>query len=497
MTGSSDPARLETLPPDATAGRTCRTPLGSHYLLEHPIGEGSTGRVWSGIRRADGSAVAVKILHAEYAFDPTMVERFRRESTAVRELRHPHLVPVDDLVVEDDTVAVVMELVNGDDLRRIVQRGGIETRRAVSLLAQVASALAYIHGAGVLHRDVKPENILVTRRAEQPWALLTDFGLAWVAGARQLTRSTQILGTPAYLAPELLAGRPYGPPVDVYALGVTGYELLTGHRPFDGAHPLAVMRAHLDDEVCRPRGMTRDLWRLLRSCLAKRPEDRPDAADLARQLEGLARGQRVLSGAAHAARARWPNRRLALASGFVAFGLAAASVAWGHGPLTAGRPRTTQPRASVSSAKSPHPAVVPPPSSAPASPSPPVTVLPLTPAVGEIVGPGGRCLDDQAVQTANGNPVQSFPCNNTAAQLWTVGADGTLRVVSRCLRAMGGGAVRIWACDGTRAEQWRLRVGGGLVNLDSGRCLDSTGVPNAKPTLRACTGSASQQWRLP
>jgi len=147
MTGSSDPARLETLPPDATAGRTCRTPLGSHYLLEHPIGEGSTGRVWSGIRRADGSAVAVKILHAEYTFDPTMVQRFRRESTAVRELRHPHLVPVDDLVVEDDTVAVVMELVNGDDLRRIVQRGGIETRRAVSLLAQVASALAYISTA--------------------------------------------------------------------------------------------------------------------------------------------------------------------------------------------------------------------------------------------------------------------------------------------------------------------------------------------------------------
>jgi serine/threonine protein kinase len=499
MTQPSDPARLETLPPTAAAGPTRRTPLGSRYLLEQPIGDGSTGRVWRGVRRADGCPVAIKILHAEYALDPTMVARFRRESTAVRELRHPHLVPVDDLVVEDGSVAVVMELVNGDDLRRIIQRGGLDTRRAVSLLAQMAGALAYIHGAGVLHRDVKPENILVTRRAGQPWALLSDFGLAWVAGARQLTRSTQLLGTPAYLAPELLAGRPYGPAVDVYALGVTGYELLTGHRPFDGEHPLAVMRAHLDDEAQRPPAMARDLWHVIRSCLAKRPEDRPAAAEVARRLEGLARRRRLLSGAAHASRVRWPRRRLALVAGAVACGVATVPVAWWLGPSKADRPPATPAGLSAQPATASHLAVSPSPSPAPPSPSPSATLLALRPAVGAIVGPGGSCLDDEAVQTANGNRVQSFPCNDTAAQLWTVGADGTLRVVSRCLRAPDtvGESVQIWACDGSAAEQWRLRAGGGLVNVASGRCLDTSDAPQAKVTLRTCTGSARQRWKLP
>src|SRR5437773_1391635 len=121
-----DPARLETLPPTAAAGPTRRIPLGSNYLIEYPIGEGSTGRVWRGVRRADGCAVAVKILRAEYLPDPTMVARFSRESAAVRQLGHPHLVPVVDLVVEQDTVAIVMELVNGDDLRRVMQRGGLD-----------------------------------------------------------------------------------------------------------------------------------------------------------------------------------------------------------------------------------------------------------------------------------------------------------------------------------------------------------------------------------
>jgi len=504
MSQPIDPARLSTLPPAQAAGPTRGTPLGSRYVLEQPISEGSTGRVWQGVRRSDGAMVAIKVLHAEYATDPMMVARFRRESQAVRELRHPHVVPVDDLVIEPDAVAVVMDLVNGDDLRRVIQRGGLDTRRSVGLLAQVARALAYVHDAGVLHRDVKPENILVTRRAGQPWAMLSDFGLAWVAGARQLTRSTQLLGTPAYLAPELLSGRGYGPAVDVYALGVTAYELLTGRRPFDGEHPFAVMRAHLDDEPSRPAGMATDLWRVIRACLAKRPDDRPTAADVARQLENLARRRRLLSGVARPARSgpkRWPKRRRALIAGVAAGGLAAVPVVWWLGSSKADRPDAGPARAAAPTVTTPYRALAPPPppSSAPPSPTPAPTALPLKPATGEIVGPGGLCLDDEAAQTTNGNAVQSFPCNDTAAQLWTVGADGTLRVVSRCLRAPtgAGGAVRIWTCDGSAAQRWQRRAGGGLVNVATGLCLSGSASPNARPTVRACNGSASQRWKLP
>jgi hypothetical protein len=213
-------------------------------------------------------------------------------------------------------------------------------------------------------------------------------------------------------------------------------------------------------------------------------------------LESLARRRRLLSGGAHASRLRWPGRRLAVVSAVVACGLVAVPAAWWLGPSRTNRPPT---RASAPPASSPYQAVAPPPSSAPASPSPAPTALPLTPAVGEIIGPGGNCLDDEAAATANGNPVQSWPCNDTAAQLWTIGADGTVRVVSRCLRAPGtaGGAVRIWACDGTAAEQWRVRVGGGLVNVATGTCLESARGPGSKPTLRACSGAAGQRWKLP
>ena len=522
MTAPINPSRLETLPP-TTAARPIRgTPLGSRYLVEHPIGEGSTGRVWRGSRRDDGSAVAIKILHAEYLPDPTMVARFRREGVAVRQLRHPHLVPVDDLVVERDTVAIVMELVNGDDLRSIMQRGRLETRRAVGLLAQVASALAHVHAAGVLHRDVKPENILVTRRAGQPWAQLSDFGLAWVASDRQLTRSTQLLGTPAYLAPELLAGRRYDPAVDVYALGVTAYELLTGRRPFDGEHPLAVMRAHLDDEAPRPPGMATDLWHLVRSCLAKRPEDRPTAGQLAQELESLARRRRILSSAPHRLRPSWRGRPLALVAAVLAAGLLAVPVTgWLRSPrpsrppvAPAGAPPTTgaplpsgppgptgPPRATGAPQldSAPQTPTASPAGSAPATPSPPATVSPLAPAIGPIGAPGGLCLDDQAAKSTDGNPVQSWTCNNTGAQVWTVGIGGTLRVLNRCLRAMGtpDGAVTIWTCDATTAQRWQLRVGGGLLNVATGRCLESTGGMGSKPALRPCTGSAGQQWKLP
>ena len=222
--------------------------LGSGYWLERPIGSGTTGSVWRGQRFADGAPVAVKVLWPQHAGHPDAVARFLRERTALRGLRHPHLVSVHDLVVEGDTLAVVMDLVDGWDLRDAMRGGEVIGDEMLIVLSQVARALAYVHDAGLVHRDVKPENILISRRDGEPWARVADFGLLWEAGARALTNPGQTLGTPAYLAPELFTDRPYGPPVDIYALGVTAYELVGGRRPFAAVNPLALMRAHLDDK---------------------------------------------------------------------------------------------------------------------------------------------------------------------------------------------------------------------------------------------------------
>ncbi|WP_344510113.1 serine/threonine-protein kinase [Dactylosporangium maewongense] len=282
---TDDPAAQPTLPP-TTPYTPAGSPLGSGYLRDSVIGQGANGRVWRGIRRADSQPVAIKVLREEYAADPEAVARFLRERNALRAVVHPNLVRVLDLVVEGDTLAIVMELVDGLDLRGAAKRG-FTTDRAVTVLAQVAAALATVHAAGIVHRDVKPENVLITWRGGEPWARLTDFGIAKVAGGEDLTQQSMVVGTPAYLAPELAMGRPASPAVDVYALGVTAYELLAGHRPFAGDHPMALLRAHLEEEPARPDGLADPVWSVIQACLAKRPADRPEAAALAERFADL------------------------------------------------------------------------------------------------------------------------------------------------------------------------------------------------------------------
>jgi ABC-type branched-subunit amino acid transport system substrate-binding protein len=280
------PDRLDTLDPGHMV-RVAPVALGTRYYLDYQIGRGTSGRVWRGRTRDDNAVVAVKVMRDDYGADPDLIARFLRERATLQRLDHPHLVPVHEFLVEGDTLAVVMDLVNGPDLRGLTRNGALNIDESLTILAQVADALAHLHHAGVIHRDIKPENILVTRRDGQPWAQLSDFGLALAAGGQRLTGSSQLIGTPAYLAPELLASRPYGPMIDVYALGVTAHELLAGRRPFEADHPLALMRAHLDDEPRRPDGMDEAHWHLVRICLAKDPRERPTAAELATRLNSL------------------------------------------------------------------------------------------------------------------------------------------------------------------------------------------------------------------
>ncbi|HSV67406.1 MAG TPA: serine/threonine-protein kinase [Mycobacteriales bacterium] len=285
-TAPSPAARLATLPPTSPVITRPGRPLGSRYLLEEPIGRGASGQVWRG-RRDDGTPVAVKVLRSELTEEPDSVVRFLRERTTLVGLHHPHLVGVHDLVVEGDTFAIVMELVDGADLRQAVDSPRPSGRTATVVLGQVASALAAVHAAGIIHRDLKPENILVTGEGDDVFARLTDFGIAWTAGAAALTRLSRVVGTPAYVAPELVSGRPATAAADVYALGVVAYELLTGNRPFDGEHPAALLRAHLADKPARPRDLPAPVWRVVAACLDKEPAARPTAAELATVLPGL------------------------------------------------------------------------------------------------------------------------------------------------------------------------------------------------------------------
>ncbi|MEO3862839.1 serine/threonine-protein kinase [Acrocarpospora sp. B8E8] len=288
---AADPAERPATPREfARALRAAGAPgnrqLGSRYVLETRIGSGVSGEVWAGRRTDDHAKVAVKVLREHLIEDELATARFVREYKLLQRLHHPHLLKVHDLVVEDGVIAIVMDFVEGEDLHRTARRGPLSHAVAVELVAHTAEGLAAVHAAGLMHRDVKPANVLVTRRDGRQVALLSDFGIARsVEGASH----TQPIGTPAYLAPEIVAGRPPTPMADVYALGVTAYELLAGWLPFQAASIDALVRAHLDGTPSRPDGLDDRVWELLAACLSKTPDTRPTAAEAAARWAEIAR----------------------------------------------------------------------------------------------------------------------------------------------------------------------------------------------------------------
>jgi Protein kinase domain len=259
--------------------------LGSSYLLGEPLGRGGMGRVFKGATRIGGQQVAVKVLNPELAADPEVVSRFLQERGILVGLHHPHLVGVRDLVAEGETLAIVMDLVDGDLRRYLAERGPLTAAFSAGLMAQVLTGLAAVHAAGIVHRDLKPENILLDRsQGDPPRARLSDFGIARLTTGPALTRTTGLIGTPDYMAPEMADQHDVGPPSDVYAAGIVLYELLTGRTPFGGGAAVAVLRRHLDEAPTRPDGVSDALWQLLSEMLAKQPELRPTAAQAAERL---------------------------------------------------------------------------------------------------------------------------------------------------------------------------------------------------------------------
>ncbi len=248
-------------------------------MLQDLLGRGSMGQVFQGSVRSNGFPVAVKVLKPELISDPEVIARFVQERSILTSVSHPNVVRVVDLVVEGETVGIVMELVQGYDLRHLLlQQHTLPAGDAVYFVWQMLQGLAAVHGAGIIHRDIKPENVLVDTSSGQLSVKLTDFGIARLSYGTQLTRQPSLLGTPEYMAPEVADMAPITAAADLYSIGIVLYEMLAGRTPFAGGHPMAVLRRQMEQPPIPIPGSRTDLWALVEWLLAKDPRDRPSSA---------------------------------------------------------------------------------------------------------------------------------------------------------------------------------------------------------------------------
>ena len=270
------------------------TAFGSGYLLQREIGVGGMGTVWRGWALGEQAAVAIKILHPHLSGDPGVVARFLREGDVLKRLDHPNLVKVHDLVVEGGKLGLVMDLVEGGDVHaRRKRHGTLPPAEVARIGAQASRGLAAAHALGVAHLDFKPANILISTRpndatdesaAEIIDVRLTDFGIARLVDSPDQAATTTTYGTPDYMAPETGLSGTSGPASDLYALGITLYELAVGRTPHGGGQALAVLARHIERKPKRLPGIPDPLWDVIDACTAREPADRPEAATVAEAL---------------------------------------------------------------------------------------------------------------------------------------------------------------------------------------------------------------------
>jgi serine/threonine-protein kinase len=258
------------------------------------------GQVWRGQDRALQRPVAVKVLRSEYTGDPTFLARFRAEAQNAASLSHPNIAAVFDygeVTAQDGTgetlAYLVMELVTGEPLSALLAReGALDTATTLSILRQTGFALGEAHRAGMVHRDVKPGNILVCPDGH---VKITDFGIAWSARSVALTRTGQVIGTPQYLSPEQAEGRLATPASDVYGLGLIGYECLTGRPAFEGDNPVTIaLKQVRQDPEPLPGGLPAGVRTLIGRAVAKDPAARfPDGAAFVAAIEDVLAGREI------------------------------------------------------------------------------------------------------------------------------------------------------------------------------------------------------------
>jgi serine/threonine-protein kinase len=252
------------------------------------IGRGGMGSVYLAEHLFLKRPVAIKVLARDLSGDPEELARFEREAIAAARLDHENIVTIHDVDEESGRLFIVMEYVEGEDLDQLLRRKArLPVRRAAEVAREVARALEHAHAQGVVHRDIKPGNILLRRDGK---VKITDFGLATGMGQKDLLEDGTILGTPWYVSPEQAQGQPADGRSDLYSLGVTFYQMLTGERPFEGRSPDSVARKHVENRRPSPRrkrpALARSLELVLHRLMAVRPVDRyPSAAALLRDLD--------------------------------------------------------------------------------------------------------------------------------------------------------------------------------------------------------------------
>ena len=257
--------------------------LLGRYAMKERLASGGMGAVWRALDEKLGRDVAVKVLNENLAHDERFVEWFRREARSVAGMTHPNIATVFDFGEDQSRYFIVMELVEGKDLARILREGGpLSPERTVRIGTQICAALAQAHGAGVVHRDIKPGNVIIAR---DDTAKVTDFGIARATGDSTLTGTGSVLGTAQYISPEQASGAVVGPTSDIYSLGIVVYEMLTGTVPFTGDSAIAVAMRHMNEEVPAPSALSdrvpRALDEVVARATARSPEERwPDAGSM-------------------------------------------------------------------------------------------------------------------------------------------------------------------------------------------------------------------------
>jgi serine/threonine-protein kinase len=276
------------LPPDPRIG----TVLADRYRIDSLLGEGAMGKVYAAEHVMMHKRLAVKVLHRELTVVPELVARFEREAMAAANVDHPNIASATDFgKLEDESVFIALELVEGVCLRDAIAKGPIPLRRALHIVRQIAAALGAAHALSIVHRDLKPENVmLVERNGDPDFVKVLDFGVAKVpigdpsGGPGAITRVGTVFGTPEYIPPEQALGQPSDGRADLYSLGVMLFEMLTGVRPFTSTSKVSLVGMHLSEPAPRLRdrapglAVPESVETLVARLLKKSPQDRPESA---------------------------------------------------------------------------------------------------------------------------------------------------------------------------------------------------------------------------